>query len=503
MSESIKKIIIVGRDADAWISALVLQLQLAKSNVQVMLVELPSQLYTQDFYSLLPTHRNLHEIVGLQDEFGLLKASAGLPILAQRFANWSGAEEPFYHAYDSAGINIGHVEFLQCWLKARNNGLQVPLDDFSVGAVAAKQGKFLVFEENPGPLSRAKYGYNLGAFQYLRTLGRLAINAGVKHSAATIKNVAVDNGRIISLELSTGEKISADLYIDASGVEARLIGTLKPDDYEPWDDWFPCDRVMVASAAPLSPVPAFNNIAAFAEGWIGSYPLLNRTGLRVHYSSAHANREQLLQNLVAFSGNRREEIKEYSVRAGIRKHPWVGNCIAVGETAANIESIESTELHLLHMGLMLLRVLFPVGSQSMPEATEFNQRFYAKAMDVRDFAFAHYALNRRFGEPMWDRLRDKKLSENLREKIELFSRRGEVCMREDQTFQESSWISLLIGHGIKPAAYNPLVDNIAEAELIKTFKNLLHHIATIVAEMPSLQTHIEMSSTPPINEFGL
>jgi tryptophan 7-halogenase len=501
--EPIKKVVVAGRDADAWITALFLQLQLAKSQVQVELIELPSQLYLHSFYSVLPTHKNLHEVMGLKDEFGLLKVCGGLPFLAQCFSGWSGTSDSFFHAYDSTGIEIRDSHFLQCWVKARSKGSQVPFDAFSVGVQAARKNKFLMFEDNLDGLSKATQGYNLSAIQYLRALGRLAIKSGVKHTTSDIRHVTLEDGKIQWLELSTGEKITADFFIDASGKDAVLIEALGPDEFESWEEWFPFDSMMTVAAPSLTPVPSFNRVSAFAEGWMGVYPLLNRTCLRVQYSSALADRQRLLENVSAYSKNRIENISESKISTGIRKRPWIGNCVAIGETAASVDGVESTELHLLHLGLMLLRVLFPVSTRSMPEASEFNQRFHSKAIDIRDFQFAHYFLNRRDGEPLWDAFRKKNLSNNLSEKLQLFSDRGEIPMREDQTFQEDSWTALFIGHGVQPVNYNPMVDKIPDEELIETFKKLLAHITEVVDQMPSLESHIEMTSTSFNNQFGL
>lgn len=495
MNQPIKKIVVVGRDADAWLTALMLQLSLVSSTsgVRVELIELPSQLRPQDYYSVLPSHKALHKVLGV-NENALLKTCSGLYVLAQRFSNWSGAENPFVHAYDTQGYSMGNVDFFQYWIKARKSGLNVPLEDFSLGAVAAKQGRFVVPSDSSGSFSRATHGYHLSALPYLQAVGKAALKAGLIHRTGAIKSVEVHAGFIQSLMLQDDTVVDGDLFIDATGAEAALISQLEENNYESWQHWLPCDRKLVASAPPLNPVPAFSQISAFAEGWVGFFPLANRTAVTAVYSSRHTTSNHALQKMTALSGGNIGGAAESQYSAGARKKHWIGNCVALGTAAVNLDAIDAVDLHMLHLGLSLLRELFPVDKDDMKEATLFNEKMQSYATNVRDFQIAHYQLNKRFGELFWDDARQTSPPSSLTEKIALFSRRGCIAMREDETFQEENWTSLFVGHGVMPKAYDPLVDKLPEQEQIEQFQSMLRHISSEVQNMPSLQAHVEMNS---------
>lgn len=495
MNRPIKKIVVVGRDADAWLTALMLQLSLVKSNteISVELIELPSQLCPHDYYSVLPSHKALHKALGV-NEGALLNACSGLYVLAQRFSNWSGAENPFVHAYDTQGHSMGNVDFVQYWLKAHNSGLNVPLEDFSLGAVAAKQGRFIVFSDSSRTFSRATYGYHLSALPYLRTVGKAALKAGLIHRTGAIKSVAVRTGIIQSLMLQDDTVVDGDLFIDATGAEAVLISQLEKNNYESWRHWLPCDRKLVANTPALNPVPAFSQISAFTAGWVGFFPLANRTAVTAMYSSRHVNSNEVLQKMTALSGGSISAAIDSTCSAGARKKHWIGNCVALGTAAVNLDAVDAIDLHMLHLGLSLLRELFPVNKDDMKEAELFNEKMQSYAANVRDFQIGHYQLNKRFGEPFWDEARNAVPPATLAEKIALFARRGCIAMREDETFQEENWTSLFIGHGVMPKTYDPLVDKMPEQEQIEQFQQMLHYIASEVQNMPSLQSHVEMSS---------
>lgn len=494
MKKPIKKIVVVGRDADAWLTGLMLQLSFASSEnaVEVQLIELPSHLRPQDFYNVLPSHKTLHTILGA-NENALMRSSSGLYSVAQRFSNWSGAAAPFLHAYDTHGVDLANVDFLQYWIKARSKGLNVPLEEFSLGAVAAKQGRFILLDDSARTFSNASHGYTLSAIAYLRAAGAAALKSGLKHQVGALKSVDVSNGRIQSITLQDDSHIEADLFIDATGADALLISQLEKNNYEDWSHWLPCDRIIVASAPRLDPVPAFCQISAISDGWFGLFPLVDRTAVTVVYSSQHSTSQQVLQKVSTLTGMKIGDAVESVFSAGGRKKHWIGNCIALGSSAVNLEPLDATQLHILHLGLSQLRAFFPVSADDMQEADAFNEKMYSNIINVRDFQIAHYKLNKRFDEPFWDKLRHTEAPETLADKIKLFECRGAVAMREDETFQEESWATLFVGHGLIPKTYDPLVEQTPEPEQIAQFQHILKFIAAEVEKMPSLQAHVEMN----------
>ena len=499
----IRKIVIVGRDAAGWISAFALEKSFGRkgAGIDVELVELPSRLRPEDAFVTLPTQQALHRLLGL-DENRLLRACAGLYVLAQRFSNWSGAAPPFLHAYDTHGISLRHVAFFQYWLKARASGLDVPLEEFSLGAVAAKQGRFVVLNEVTKAFSNATYGYHLSAIPYLHAIGKSALAAGLRHTVGEVGAVQHGDGRIESVRLTDGSVVEGDLFVDASGPEGRVIRHLERDNFESWREWLPCDRLMTASGPLLNPVPAFSQISAFREGWLGMYPLMNRTGMLAAYDSNFMTDDNMLPTMSALSGLPLEgDAVATAIAAGRRREPWIGNCVAIGDTALMPDPLDALDLHPLHTGISYLVSLFPVDRDDMPEARIYNEKVASHATGIRDFQISHYKLNRRFDEPFWDAVRDMDVPETLTRKLRLFQARGIVRIEEDETFQEENWTSIFTGHNLIPKFWDPLVDRIPEQEQIANFQRMLKFIASEVEAMPSLQAHLELNAPSPVSDY--
>lgn len=502
MNNPVRKVVIVGRDASAWLSALALQLNFGRGgNTEVELIELPSALRLQDVYVTLPTQQAFHRLLGL-DENRLLRACSGLYTLGQRFSNWSGSDEPFLHAYDTHGISLNHVDFFQYWLKARANGLKVPLEEFSLGAVAAKQGRFVVFNDSTESFSKAAYGYHLSAIPYLKAIGKAAVKAGLRHKVGELSSVEHREGRIQFVTLKDGSRIEGDLFIDASGPESRLIQHLERDNFESWQQWLPCDRLMTSSATRLSPVPAFSQISAFREGWLGIYPLMDRTALVAAYSSEYIDDSDMPQVMSALSGLEIQgEVVVSSLSPGSRLKHWIGNCVAIGDTAVSLDPLDAVQLQMLNIGLSYLISLFPADRDDMKEAGIYNMKMTSHAAGLRDFQISHFKLNRRYDQALWDTARDRDVPDTLAKKLRLFESRGLVAMEEDETFQEENWTSIFAGHQLIPRYCDPRVDKIPEHEQIANFQKILSFIASEVKTMPSLQAHLELNAPGSSSDF--
>lgn len=494
MNNPIKKIVIVGRDADAWLTALTLQQGFRSSaqNIEVELFELPSDLTPQDFFSVLPSHKILHKVIGMRENL-ILQEAKGCYCFAQRFSNWSGSAAPFMHAYDRFGVDFDGVDFYQFWLNAASNGMNVPLEEFNLGAAAAKQAKYVVFNELAQTFSQANYGYHLQAINYIKATAQAALAIGVKHSSGEITKVNILDGNIDSILLASGVEIKADFFIDASGAEAVLIKHLEKDNIQNWSEWLPANRLIVATAPSLEPLPAFSQISAFKAGWIGIYPMLDRTAINIVYSSAHTTSKRALETAIAVSGLKISDATETSFSAGARKKHWIGNCLAIGSSAVSLEPLDAIQLHLLHVGLSLLRALFPNDAADMIEAEIYNQKINGFVENLRDFQIAHYYLNKRYDEPFWDAVRNNEIPETLKNKIKLFEARGLLSLGEDETFQQENWTALFAGHKVQTKNYDPMVNKFSDEELIEKFQKILGHIKNEVEQMPTLQAQVEIT----------
>ncbi|RZJ27845.1 MAG: tryptophan 7-halogenase, partial [Brevundimonas sp.] len=362
MSRRVEQVAVIGRDAAVWLTALALQRALGRTGLKVRVIEMPSLLTAADVFAAVPSLGALHTLLGLKEET-VLEAAHGLPVLGQRFVGWGGAQAPYIHGYDTHGVTLGDIPFPQIWLKARADGLTVPFEDFCLAAAAAKQGRSPVTRAGRSAGQPVAPGYHLDALAYVDLLRRAALQAGIEARGADVQSVRREGDRIVSVVLTDGETIEADLFIDASGAAAVLASGAPGPGFESWRSWFAADRLLVASAPRLKPLPAFSQITAFPAGWVGLHPLKTRTAVVAAYDSRTMSDQQVLEMLPALTGlPLAGDAAVEHLHAGMRP-AWTGNCIAIGASAVSLPPLDAVQLHMIHIGLSTLISLFPAAAE--------------------------------------------------------------------------------------------------------------------------------------------
>jgi tryptophan halogenase len=488
------RIVVLGRDAPGWIAALALQRALGPSGARVTALEIPSRLEDSDSYATVPSTASLHALFGFDE--GLLAARCGgVPLVGRRFANWARGRAAYVEGFDAAEEEAGGPAFHQYWLRARALGLTVPYEDFSLAAAAAKQGR-VPLPETATPELAAGFGWQVDAGRYSGLLKHLALKNGVAHRTGRVAEVAMEGGRIRSIAWESGETFEADLFVDASGAEAILIGRMEGAEFESWRGWLPVDQLLTASAPPLDPLPAFAQVSAFRAGWTSLHPLRDRTGVTAAFAEEFADPD-MLRSLPLLAGIGVEGdafISEFE--AGMRPRPWVGNCVALGAAAVRLDPLYPVEIHMAHIAVAQLLAILAPGAEAGAQEEAYNSAFALQARNLRDFHAAHYRLNRRFDEPFWDRARDAAAPESLEEKIAAFSARGEVPVQPGEPLQPDDWATLFLGHGQLPQAWDPRADALPEEELMARLQQRLRDIAALVGAMPTVADYVEHAARP-------
>ncbi len=474
MAEPVRSVAVVGRDAAACIMALGLRRALAPVGIAVTLVELPSALAPGAVHAALPSLATLHALLGLRED-ALYARCGAVPVMGQQFAGWS--DVPFVRGYDQARAAINDVDFLQFWSLARRSGMRVPLEDFSPGAAAAKQGRIGGGKPRDGRDPPA-YGWHLDARAYAALLREGCAAAGVVIVSADAVAVERDGERVRALRLADGTAVEADLYVDASGEERVLIGQ---DGFESWSHWFPAARAITATLPRLDPPPAFARVVATRAGWVGLFPLQDHVALAGHVAA-----EQDVAELLAEAGaGAAQSVSARPFAPGVLQRSWVGNVVAVGDAAAALERIDAVELHLIQIALSTLVAWWPVRRDAMPEAAEYDRAVAAHIGNIRDFQLAHYALATR-AQPFWQAARAAPLPEPLTARLNLFAARGIAPPFDDETFQPQDWAAILAGHGVVPESSDPAVDRTPQDEQIGKIQRLLQIVAGEVRAMPTM-----------------
>ena len=478
MSARIDHVVIAGRDAPLWLSAAVLAKALGPSGLTVEVVELPATLTAADHYASLPSLEALHAQLRI-DESELLRATGGAFTLGWNFADQQGRAPAFLHPFGAFGSKIGGQDFFPQWLRARKHGLSVPLEDFSLTAAAARQGRLFIPDRESDTYATSDYGYHLPALSYAAWLKAVALKAGVVAHLARDIEVLRDSGAITALRLDAERLIGGDFFIDATGEAALLIGA-SDNKRESWRNRFRADRVLTAAGPRFASIPVYAENRAFTEGWVALRPCQSGTGVTIAWSGGLADEA----SIAGKSGLALDGVTVRESDPGMRERPWAGNCAAIGRAACALDPLHDLELFTIQLGLISLLRYFPRSTELGATRDEFNRVMRAHFAHLSDFQSLHYALARYDG-PFWENARLAPLSGELSHRIDLFRARGELAPWEQDDFTPDSWRAFLIGHGLNPHSYPPTADLFPPEALKAELRQMLGFVAKQVLRQPT------------------
>jgi tryptophan halogenase len=489
---TLSRVVVMGRDVDLWLCVSAISRALGPAGVRVIAVELPSRLMSSDISATLPPIEALHSKLGIKEP-SLIRASAGSFSFGQNFvAGFGLGRGPnFFHAWGAYGAPIDGSAFFPCWLKATRYGLKVSYQDFCLTAVAAKSGRMLLPDEATSAFGRTDYGYHVQTLAYAGYLKSIAANLGVKIYQAQKGLVERDEmGSIAALIIDGSLRIEGELFVDATGPDAILIGQSLDVPSDNWRQYFSVDRVLAARAPAFTKTPPFAEIRITGPGWTALHPNQATTGVLHAYSSACLSDEAALESASAAAAANLADVSFHAVNPCVRSRVWEGNCVAVGGSACVLDPIHDVDLHALQLGLVHLLSLFPVTGQFAVERAEYNRTMRSHYERIRDFQCAFYALAPFQGE-FWQRARGQSVPQPLSHKIATFRARGQIAPMEDETFLPDSWQSIFIGLGVAPESWSPAIDRIPPNRFKEEFRRTLEFIKGKVLEQPTHDGYLD------------
>jgi tryptophan halogenase len=485
-----REVVVVGRDVALWLAATSIRSALAPAGVTVRVVELPTTLDPASIHASLPPLEAFHRKLGI-DEAALLRAVGGSFSLGQHFAAAAGGSG-FFHAWSAYGTEIEGHEFFPVWVRAMRLGLNVPLQDFCLAAVAARHGRMLILDEEIAAFGHTDYAYHLPALAYAAYLKTRAAAAGVtiRQATSAIPRLHADGASIAAIQLDSGESIAGDLFIDASGAEALLMRSLPDSQVEDWSGMFPVDRLLTVGSSVGRPLAPYADTRASQGGWTALIPSRSGMHIRHAYSSHCASDDEALDAASVATGLPLSEGSVTTVAPALRRSMWNGNAVAIGEAACMLDPVHSADVHAAQLGMVHLLSLFPVARDCSAERDEYNRIMRSQLERIRDFQSAFYTLSPNQGA-FWDRARAGAAPAELASRIDLFRARGIMAPMEDESFSADSWRALLVGSGIMPESWPPATDLVPLTAIQDRVRRILSFIKAKVLEQPRHDEYLD------------
>jgi tryptophan halogenase len=412
----------------------------------------------------IPPIRTFNAMLGI-DENEFVARTQGSFKLGIEFDGWQRPGKAYIHPFGAYGSDINGIKFHQFWLKIRQQGFPVPIGDFNLCTLAAQRGRFMRSDgDQASPLSTIAYAYHFDAGLYARFLRDYADARGVIRREGKIARVEQreTDGFISALVMEDGSKVEGELFIDCTGFRGLLIEETLQTGYEDWSHWLPCNRALAVPSERTEPLLPYTGSTARTAGWQWRIPLQHRTGNGHVYCSDYISDDEAAATLLAnLDGKPLAEPRPLRFTTGRRKMAWNKNCVTLGLASGFLEPLESTSIHLIQAGISKLLALFPDRNFFAHERDEYNRLTVIQWEQIRDFLILHYKLNER-EEPFWKYCAAMDIPESLSRKLALFAERGRLFRYEDELFSDASWTAVMVGQGLMPKGYDPMVDTIED-----------------------------------------
>ncbi len=487
MSEwKLRRIVIAGGGTAGWMAAAALGRTLGHI-ADITLVESDAIGTIGVGESTIPPIVTFNNLLGI-DEARFMRATQATFKLGVQFENWKQVGESYFHSFGTAGKDHWSAGFQHFWLNGLSRGHDAPLDDYCIELKAALENRFAHLPNNG-----MNYAYQLDSTLYAKFLRLMAEGDGVRRQEGKIASVQQNaaNGFIRSLTLESGQIIEGDLFLDCTGFRALLMDATLGVGFDNWKHWLPCNRAIAVQTNSVGPAVPYTRAMAHDAGWQWRIPLQHRMGNGIVYSSQYLDDDGAMERLLGnIAGDPITKPNQLKFVTGARSQQWAKNCVAIGLSGGFIEPLESTAIHLIQRAVLRLIRMLPMAEISQRDIDEFNDQQLTDMVQIRDFIILHYKATERRDSPFWRYVADMPIPDALAQKMELFRETGRVFRKNEELFQENSWVQVMLGQGVTPRAHHPIAAKLSDAELNGLLTGIRESVARTVRTLPTHQDYI-------------
>ena len=481
MIASPRRIVVAGGGTAGWMAAAAIARTMGRT-AEVTLIESDAIGTVGVGESTIPPLVTYNRLLGI-GEADFMRATQATFKLGILFDGWKDGTDRYFHSFGTTGQDHWSAGFQHFWMNGRERGHDAAYDAYCLELVAAMEGKFAHL-----PDERMNYAYQLDSSLYAQFLRRMAEGDGTRRIEGKIARVALDGetGDVAALHLESGVVVEGDLFLDCTGFRALLIEQALHAGYDDWSHFLPCDSAIAVQTENVRPPVPYTRAMAHDAGWQWRIPLQHRTGNGIVYCSRYLDRDAALERLLGnVEGTVLTEPNNIRFVTGARRRQWHRNVVAIGLSGGFMEPLESTSIHLIQRAILRLIRMMPGGAISPRDVAEFNDQQFADMEQIRDFLILHYKATNRRDSPFWRQCAAMEVPESLAQKIALFRETGRVFRRNEELFAENSWVQVMLGQGIEPAAYHPIADKLPDEELARFLGTLRENVARTVAGLPT------------------
>ena len=144
---------------------------------------------------------------------------------------------------------------------------------------------------------------------------------------------------------------------------------------------------------------------------------------------------------------------------------------------------------MIQQGIVRLLRMFPHHGVRQVDIDEYNKQTDFDVEHIRDFIILHYHVTERNDSPFWNYCRNMQVPASLAHRIQLFKETARVFRDGNELFDDS-WQQVMIGQGLMPEQYHPIVNTMPDAELKAFLDHIKSNVDKTVERLPTHQEYL-------------
>ena len=183
---NIKNIVIVGGGTAGWMTAAAISRLLNHPEIKINLDRIRYHWDSGSGRSNNTTFKIFNQLLGLPEDDFVKKTNATFK-LGIEFLTGINSEKVISIPFGPYGVPMGGLRFHHYWLRQKQMGSEIPVDEYNLQIMAAKAGKFHRPQNiKKSPLSTIDYAFHFDATLYAKYMREFSEKNGVKRMKAKL-----------------------------------------------------------------------------------------------------------------------------------------------------------------------------------------------------------------------------------------------------------------------------------------------------------------------------
>lgn len=280
------------------------------------------------------------------------------------------------------------------------------------GPVSALMAHGKAFHRGPDrhPRPHRNYAFHVENHKLAACLETLCLEEGVTLRDATVEQVERDDSGVTALVTACGQRLTADLFVDASGFRSELLGRTLGEPWRSFRSSLFCDRAVIGGWERTDePIAPYTLVETMNAGWcwrIEHESFINRGYV---YSTGFVSDDDARAEFLSLNPKvPADRTRVVPFVTGRFERSWVGNVVAIGNASGFVEPLEATAIQVICSQSATLAGALEEGQFEMSEPMRrlYNRYNGGQWDDIRDFLSLHYRFNSRLTTPFWEAARN-------------------------------------------------------------------------------------------------